>query len=117
MSAVALPAQIRAQINAALADRIPSALSPQPRVIREVAQTGVEAIDALLDGGLPLGAITEMVGPESSGRTSVVLSFLARMTQAGRVCAWVDVSDMLHPESAAAAGVDLSRLLWIRCGV
>jgi len=117
MSAATLPAQIRAQINAALADRIPSALSPQPRVIRKVAPTGVEAIDSLLDGGLPLGAITEMVGPESSGRTSVVLSFLARMTQAARVCAWVDVSDMLHPESAAAAGVDLSRLLWIRCGV
>jgi hypothetical protein len=39
------------------------------------------------------------------------------MTQAGRVCAWVDVSDMLDPVSAAAAGVDLSRLLWIRCGV
>ena len=38
------------------------------------------------------------------------------MTQAGKVCAWVDVSDTLHPESAAAIGVDLSRLLWIRCG-
>ena len=117
MSAAALPAQIRAQINAALADRIPSALNPRPRVIRPVAPTSVGEIDALLNGGLPLGAITEMVGPESSGRTSVVLSFLAGMTQAGRVCAWVDVSDMLHPESAAAAGVDLSRLLWIRCGV
>jgi hypothetical protein len=39
------------------------------------------------------------------------------MTQEGKVCAWVDVSDTLHPESAAAMGVDLSRLLWIRCGV
>jgi len=117
MSAATLPAQIRAQINAALADRIPSALSPQPRVIRPVAPTGVGEIDALLDGGLPLGAITEMVGQESSGRTSVVLSFVAHMTLAGRVCAWVDVSDMFHPESAAAAGVDLARLLWIRCGV
>lgn len=113
----ALPAQIRAQINAALADRIPSALSPAPRVIRPVAATGIEVIDQLLDGGLPLGAITEMVGPESSGRTSLALSFVSKLTQAGRVCAWVDVSDMFHPESAAAAGVDLARLLWIRCGV
>jgi recombination protein RecA len=113
MSASAL----RARINAALAGRIPSALSPAPRVNRPVAATGVAEIDELLDGGLPLGAITEMVGPESSGRTSVVLSFLAGMTQAARVCAWVDVSDMFHPESAAASGVDLSRLLWIRCGV
>lgn len=117
MSTAAQPAQIRAQINAVLADRISTALSPQPRVMRPLAPTGVEEIDGLLDGGLPLGAITEMAGPESSGRTSVVLSFIARMTQAARVCAWVDVSDMLSPESAAAAGVDLSRLLWIRCGV
>ena len=113
MSASAL----RARINAALAGRIPSALSPVPRVTRPVAATGVAEIDELLDGGLPLGAITEMVGPESSGRTSVVLSFLAGMTQAARVCAWVDVADMFHPESSAAAGVDLTWLLWIRCGV
>ena len=38
------------------------------------------------------------------------------LTREGKVCAWVDVSDTLHPESAAAIGVDLSRLLWIRCG-
>jgi hypothetical protein len=38
------------------------------------------------------------------------------MTQTGKVCAWVDVSNALHPESAAATGVDLSRLLWVRCG-
>jgi hypothetical protein len=58
-----------------------------------------------------------MVGPECSGRTSLALSFLSQMTQAGKVCAWVDVSNALHPESAAATGVDLSRLLWVRCGV
>jgi recombination protein RecA len=108
---------LRAQIEAALADRIPSALTPSPRVIRPVATTGIAEIDVLLEGGLPLGAITEMVGPESSGRTSVALSFIAQMTQAGKVCVWVDVSNVLHPESAAASGVDLSRLLWVRCGV
>lgn len=115
------PAILRRQIEAALASRIPSALTPAPRIIRPVAATGVPEIDALLDsgfgGGLPLGAITEMVGPECSGRTSVALSFIAQMTRAGKVCAWVDVSNMLQPESAAAAGVDLSRMLWVRCGV
>lgn len=110
-------AALRLQIEAALASRIPSALTPTPRILRPVAATGISQIDALLEGGLPLGAITEMVGPECSGRTSVALSFVARMTQAEKVCAWVDVSDGLDPESAAAAGVDLSRLLWIRCGV
>jgi hypothetical protein len=39
------------------------------------------------------------------------------MTQVEKVCAWIDVSDTLDPESAAAVGVDLSRLLWVRCGV
>jgi recombination protein RecA len=108
---------LRRQIEANLAHRIPSALTPAPRTIRPVAATGIQAVDELLEGGLPLGAITEVVGPECSGRTSFALSFLAQMTQAEKVCAWIDVSDTLDPESATAAGVDLSRLLWVRCGV
>jgi len=108
---------LRAQIEAALADRIPSALTPAPRVIHPVAPTGIANVDALLEGGLPLGAITEVVGPECSGRTSLALSFVAEMTQAGKVCAWIDVSDALNPESAAAAGVLLQSMLWVRCGV
>jgi hypothetical protein len=108
---------LRAQIEAALADRIPSALTPAPKIMRQVAATGICAVDELLDGGLPLGSITEMVGTECSGRTSLALSFIARMTQTAKVCAWIDVSDALDPGSAAAAGVDLLRLLWVRCGV
>ncbi len=109
-------ASLRLQIEAALASRIPSALTPAPRVIRPTAATGIPALDDALGGGLPIGSITELAGPECSGRTSLTLSFVAGLTNAGRVCAWVDVSDTLHPESAAAAGVDLNRLLWIRCG-
>jgi recombination protein RecA len=108
---------LRLQIEAALADRIPSALTPAPRLLRPVASTGIPALDELLEGGLPLGAITEMVGAECSGRTSLALSFVSQMTQAGKVCAWIDVSNALDPESAAATGIDLSRLLWVRCGV
>jgi hypothetical protein len=58
-----------------------------------------------------------MAGPESSGRTSLALSYLAHLTHEGNVCAWIDAGDTFHPESAAAARVDLSRLLWARCGV
>ena len=58
-----------------------------------------------------------MAGPESSGRSAVALSFVSGLTRAGSVCAWVDVSDAFDPESAAAARVDLSRLLWVRCAV
>jgi recombination protein RecA len=108
---------LRIQVEAALAHRIPSALTPAKKVIRPVAQTGVTAVDEVLEGGLPVGAITEMTGPECSGRTSLALSFIARVTQVAKVCAWIDVSDVFDPESAAAAGVDLSKLLWIRCGV
>jgi RecA/RadA recombinase len=108
---------LRQQIEASLAARIPSALTPAPRILRPVGSVGISAVDELLDGGLPLGAITEMVGPECSGRTSLALSFVSQMTQAGKVCAWVDVSNVLDPESAASTGVDLSRLLWVRCGV
>ncbi len=44
-------------------------------------------------------------------------SALTPLTQAAKVCAWIDVSNTLDPVSAAAAGVDLARLLWVRCGV
>jgi hypothetical protein len=86
-------------------------------MIRPVATTGIGSLDEILAGGLPVGAISELVGTECSGRTSVALSFLSRMTQTAKVCAWIDVCDTLDPSSAAAAGVDLGRLLWIRCGV
>ncbi len=107
---------LRAQIEATLAERIPSALTPLARLPYPVAPTGIPEIDLLLHGGFPVGALSEVVGPECSGRTSLALAFVGSMTQAGKVCAWVDVSDTLHPESAAAIGVDLSRLLWVRCG-
>jgi recombination protein RecA len=107
---------IRLKIESALAQKIPSALTPAPRMIRPVAETGVEELDEVIQGGLPVGAVSELVGPECSGRTSLALSFVARSTQAAKVCAWIDVSNAFDPISAAAAGVDLARLLWVRCG-
>lgn len=106
---------IRLQIESALAHKIPSALTPAAKLIRPVATTGIPALDTALDGGLPIGAISEFCGPECSGRTGVALSFLARLTQ-DKFCAWVDASNALDPLSAAAAGVNLGRMLWVRCG-
>jgi len=77
--------------------------------------SGIAQIDALT-GGLPRGALTEIFGPASSGRTSMILAALADATRRQEVCALVDAGDSLHPESAAAAGLDLRRLLWVRCG-
>jgi hypothetical protein len=108
-------AALRRQIEQDLEGRFPAALTPAPRTIREVRSTGIDAADELLDGGLPVGAISEIVGPASSGRTTLALSFVARRTAEARVCAWVDVNDALDPESAAANGVNLKQLLWVRC--
>jgi len=81
-----------------------------------VAATGVSAVDELLEGGIPLGAITEISGPECSGRSTLALTFLAQRTREEKVCAWIDVTDAFQPETAAASRIDLSRLLWVRCG-
>lgn len=108
-------AALRQQIETAFQHRYPSALTPSPKTIRDVFPTGIDQIDELLNGGIPVGAITELTGPASSGRTSIALSALAQRTREGSVCAWIDAKDSLDPESAAASGVALSHLLWIRC--
>jgi hypothetical protein len=108
-------AALRLQIEHSLERRFPAALTPVPRTIRETAPTGIPSVDRLLEGGLPIGAISEITGPMSSGRTSLALAFLAARTQEDRVCAWVDAHDAFDSESAAANGVALRQLLWVRC--
>jgi hypothetical protein len=78
------------------------------------APTAITALDARLGGGFPRGQLSELVGPRSSGRTSVLLQMLAAATARQEIVALVDVLDMLDVASAEAAGVDLGRLLWIR---
>jgi recombination protein RecA len=87
------------------------AVRPAP----EMVSSGVAAMDALT-GGLPRGCLTEICGPASSGRSTLLLAALAAATRRGECCAVVDASDALDPQSAVAAGVELSRLLWVRCG-
>jgi len=81
----------------------------------ETASSGIAQIDALT-GGLPRGCLTEVCGPESSGRTTVMLAAIAAVTRREEICALIDASDALDPHSATAAGVNLERLLWVRCG-
>jgi len=81
----------------------------------EMVPSGIAAMDALT-GGLPRGCLTEICGPASSGRTTLLLAALAAATRRGEFCTVVDASDALDPQSAAAAGVELDRLLWVRCG-
>jgi hypothetical protein len=79
-----------------------------------VAATHLSPIDASLGGGFPRGQISELVGPRSSGRTSLLLQTLAAATSRGELVALVDTLDAFDVESASAAGIDLDRFLWIR---
>ena len=76
---------------------------------------GTRGIDLLLGAFVP-GQLSEIVGPWSSGAGSLLLALIAQATAAGRDVALVDGADAFDSASAVAAGVDLSRLLWVRCG-
>ncbi len=79
-----------------------------------LAPSGWPSVDAVLGGGFPRGECSEIAGPASSGRTSVLCALMAAAAARGEVMALVDTLDRFDPVSAAAMGVDLSRLLWIR---
>src|SRR5579872_2996255 len=93
--------------------RITPASQLEIRPAPEMASSGIPALDTLT-GGLPRGCLTELCGPVSAGRTTVLLAALAAATRRGEYCALIDASDALDPQSAAAAGIDLDRLLWVR---
>ncbi|HUR36530.1 MAG TPA: hypothetical protein VM009_01850 [Terriglobales bacterium] len=107
---------LRLQVESALAHRVHSALTVREKPAPEVFPTGIARLDELTGiGGLPRAALTEICGPASSGRTSVLLSLLAEATARQEACALIDASDAFHPGSAERAGVELARLLWVRC--
>jgi hypothetical protein len=109
--------KIRVEIENKLANRVPSALTLKIKQAPELFITGVAEVDRILGGGIPRGSITEVSGTASTGKTSFGLTAIASITQLGNACAWVDVNDALSPEAAAAASVDLRRLLWLRMSV
>lgn len=70
-------------------------------------------IDLLLEGGLPRGRISEITGRKSSGKTTLALTFIATATRRGEIAAIIDWEGACDPESIAATGAALSRILWI----
>lgn len=76
--------------------------------------TSVAAFDGLLGGGLPRGSLVEVVGRGSCGRFALALAALRAVTGSGEAAALLDQGGQLDPQSAAAFGVDLERLLWLR---
>jgi len=111
---------VRARLETVLRDRkldrtLTTALSAAERRDDSAAiATAVAALDTCLRGGLPRGQLSEIVGPASSGRTTLALQILAAATRRGEIAALVDTFDRLDVTSAAAAGIDLERLLWVR---
>jgi hypothetical protein len=90
-----------------------SRLEVRPRP--EMLSTGIAEVDAIT-GGIPRGCLSEIYGPASSGKTSMLLATIAATTRREETCVLIDASDSFDPESAAAAGVDFDKLLWVRCG-
>jgi recombination protein RecA len=74
----------------------------------------VQALDTFLQGGLPAGQLSEVVGPASSGRTTLVWQWMSAATRRGDTVALIDTFDRFDPASAVACGLDLDRLLWVR---
>jgi hypothetical protein len=104
----------KAEIQSEISERIDTAFKLHERLPTEILSAGIAEVDCLTSG-LPRGAITEVFGTSSSGRTSVMLSVLAHATNAQEVCALVDASNAFDPASAAGARMVFDRLLWVRC--
>lgn len=107
----ALESLLRARkLDVTLTDA-PGALAPPPE---RLAPTGCPDLDAALGGGLRRGHLSEITGASSSGRTTVVVQAMTAAAARGEAVAIVDACDTFDPASAAARGLDLSRVLWVR---
>src|SRR5690242_9136655 len=109
-------AAVVTEVEAHLRGRTSAAFVGPVRPGMPTIPTGIEDIDEHI-GGIPLGAITEVVARRyaSSAQKSLQAQLLARATQE-RICALVDATDAFDPKSAQTMGVSLDRLLWVRCG-
>jgi len=77
----------------------------------ETIPSGALPLDLALGGGLPKGRVIEVYGPESSGKTTLVLHAIAEVQKRGGVAAFVDAEHALDPTYAASVGVDINNLL------
>jgi len=115
-----MPATCRADVEALLRARkldrtlVAVTATSGAAVVPETIPTGVSRLDQQLGGGIPVGHFSEIVGPRSSGRTSLLFSLLATLTGRGELVAIIDTFDVFDAESAAGSGVRLENLLWVR---
>ncbi len=107
-------AELESLLRARKLDVTLTSTAPWTGAPRDVAPTGVAALDQTLGGGMPRGHLSEIVGARSSGRTTVLCRILAAAAERGEAVALIDTCDRFDPLSADAAGLDLSTLLWVR---
>jgi len=101
-----------AQISKAHGDGAVMKMSDRAAMKVEVVSTGALALDIALGiGGLPRGRVTEIFGPESSGKTTLAMHVVAEAQRNGGICAFIDAEHALDPTYAAAIGVDVDELL------
>src|SRR5215468_684061 len=105
--------QVEALLRARRLDRTVADLEAPPDPTR-TASTGLGWLDDRLGGGWPCGETSEVAGPVSSGRTGVLMATMAAATARGELVALVDAADTFDLVTAAAAGVRLDRVLWVR---
>ena len=116
MALAAARAELESLLRARKLDRTFTVTHPLPIAppAERLVTTGVPALDAALGGGVPRGQISELVGVVSSGRTAMLYRLLAQATSQAELAAVVDVGDAFDPSAAAAQGVRLDQLLWVR---
>jgi hypothetical protein len=109
-------AVVEAALRARKLDRtLTTALPALERTdLMALVPSDVAGLDACLRGGVPRGQLSEIAGPRSSGRMTLLLQLITAATRRGEIAALVDTLDRLDVASACAAGLDLDRLLWIR---
>src|SRR5262252_2856574 len=110
----ALRVELESLLRARQLDRTLTSAHPWSETSRDMAPTGIPSLDRALGGGVARGHLSEIVGPRSSGRTTVLCRMLTAATDRGEAVALIDTCDRFDPESAATAGLDLSKLLWVR---
>lgn len=123
---MAVRATVEALLRERKLDRTLTSAIPERLGEDAVSPLDIEALDRglvglagpqdkkMVAGGLPRGQVSEVVGPASSGRTGLVWAALAAATRRGESVALIDTFDRFDPPTAAACGIVLPRLLWVR---
>jgi len=104
---------IEALLRARRLDRTVTDATSTPEALR-TRPTGLSWLDPQLAGGWPCGETSEIVGPASSGRSSLLMASLAAATARGDLAALVDTHDTFDAASAQEAGLAFDHLLWAR---